>query len=93
MLQAQSSRGINLRQTCHEFPEESSKIVPLGAPPFIGSDPDARVTQPTKDTGNTVAPSGFSAGFSTRVSSETITASPPPIVPREIFLTRVLAIC
>jgi hypothetical protein len=32
MLQAQSSRELNVWQICHEIGEESSKIVPLGAP-------------------------------------------------------------
>jgi hypothetical protein len=32
MLQTQSSRELNLWQTCHEIAEKSSKIVPLGAP-------------------------------------------------------------
>ena len=31
-LLAQSSREFDLWQACREFPEESSKIVPLGAP-------------------------------------------------------------
>jgi hypothetical protein len=35
MLQAQSSRELNLKQTCHEIAEKSSKIVPLGAPYLI----------------------------------------------------------
>jgi hypothetical protein len=32
MLQTQSSRGLDLRQTRHEIVEKSSKIIPLGAP-------------------------------------------------------------
>ena len=32
MLQAQSSREINLRQACHEIGEKGSEIVSLGAP-------------------------------------------------------------
>jgi hypothetical protein len=31
MLQAQSSREINLRQACREIGEKGSEIVPLGA--------------------------------------------------------------
>jgi hypothetical protein len=31
-LLAQSGREFDLWQACHEFPEKSSKIVPLGAP-------------------------------------------------------------
>jgi hypothetical protein len=32
MLQAQSSRDLNLWQACQEIGKKSSKIVPLGAP-------------------------------------------------------------
>jgi len=35
-LLAQSGREFDLWQACHEFPEESSKIVPLGAQHFWG---------------------------------------------------------
>jgi hypothetical protein len=31
MLQAQSSREINLRKACHEIGEKSWEIIPLGA--------------------------------------------------------------
>jgi hypothetical protein len=33
-LQVQASRKLDLWQGCHEVPEKSSKIVPLGAPLF-----------------------------------------------------------
>jgi hypothetical protein len=36
-LQIQASRKLDLRQSCHELTEKSSKIVPLGAPLFAGS--------------------------------------------------------
>jgi hypothetical protein len=64
-----------------------------GAPFSNGSSPETGVTECTGYIGNTVGPNGFSTGFSTRVISITITVSPPPIVPGEIFLTRGLAIC
>ena len=32
MLEARSSRELNLWQNCHEVTKKSSKIVPLGAP-------------------------------------------------------------
>jgi len=35
-LLAQSGREFDLWQACHEFPKESSKIVPLGAPVSTG---------------------------------------------------------
>jgi hypothetical protein len=37
-LQAQSNGKFNLRQGCHVVAQESSKIVPLGVPPFLNAD-------------------------------------------------------
>ena len=54
MLQACSSMELDLRQTCHEIVEKSSKIVPLGAPLFlinIGNRVTTHAAESTKDHG------------------------------------------
>jgi cytochrome c553 len=42
-LEAHRRRELNLCHRCHEFPEKSSKIVPLGAPSLISRSRGYRV--------------------------------------------------
>jgi len=61
-LQSQLGGDLNIWQTCHKIREESSKIVPLGAPLSLGSSPGTWVTQRIGYIDGTFGIKGFSSG-------------------------------